>query len=192
MGGRQWERTETGRYKLNRYVINDHNCRQEMPGCLGSKLNVERKLEGSAWNGDKPNTEIRSFGDFASDLFPPRPAVEKSDDDKKKASNVDDDDVEKKAEQQKPCWTLLKAAVDLKNRHAWDAAVVRGTPIRRLETDDQMKADFEQANPFESFLQSRFHHTDDNDDYLNKDGVIRALLCPLVFLQVHRCLCDAR
>jgi hypothetical protein len=49
MHGRQWkQRTESGRYKLSRYLLNEYKRRQEMPGCLGSNLNVARKLEGSA------------------------------------------------------------------------------------------------------------------------------------------------
>ena len=70
LDGRQWDRID-GSFKLDRGALSEHKERSSLEGALGSKLKVERKLEGIIWDTDRPRTAIRSTGVFDECMIEP-------------------------------------------------------------------------------------------------------------------------
>jgi hypothetical protein len=150
LDGRQWERTTYGasKMKLDRSAVSEHKSRKDMTGLHGSKLQVERKLEGIMWDEDNPRLTLRSRGKFDLDLL-----KELSDGAGEQEKEDEDEDVPpfNSARRWLPATTM---ASNMALRHKWDAAVTQGNFLDNLSLslNEQEMDQFQSERPFLPFL----------------------------------------
>jgi hypothetical protein len=114
----------------------------------GSKLQVERKLEGTIWDRDNPRLTLRSRGKFDLDLL-----QELCDDADEQED--EDEDVPPFNSARRRWLPATIMASNMAHRHTWDAAVLKDGNVLdnlSLSLNEQEMDQFQSERPFLPFL----------------------------------------
>jgi hypothetical protein len=182
LDGRQWGR-EDGKEQLDRSAVSEHESRKEMTGLHGSKLQVERKLEGTMWDQEKPRLTLRSRGKFDLDLL--KELSDELSDELKDDEDGDDVPLLNSAR-----WlpTYITAS-DMAHRYTWDAAVAEGKVLGNISLNEQDTDQFQSERPFLPFLKHLLQQGSNITSMLEDPEMEQAYCYYLgaIYLNVHSC-----